>query len=192
MARYRKLAVSLLVFLSIATAGCEKRSVQAANDSAENGNAVLGALPVWDRDFLLNAEKWEVAQRSLSQTALNRARGADVQNYAHTVVDDYSRTLQQLRDLMQKKGVSQPGLQTEADVEGAHRLDSVSGAQDFDREYMTIMAAETQQTLARFRQAAETADDREVRAYASAALPVIERAQQRAAELEKKLSKRAG
>jgi len=192
MPSHPKLVLSFLILLVLVIGGCQKPSVQAANDDAEKGNSVLGTLPVWDRDFLLNAEKWEIQQQSLSRAALNRARGADVQGYARTVVDDYSRTLQQLRDLMQKKGVSQPGLETEADVQGAHRLDSVTGAEDFDREYITVMAAETQQTLARFRQAAETADDREVRAYASAVLPVVERQQEKAADLEKKLSKRAG
>jgi predicted outer membrane protein len=148
-----------------------------------------GSLHVWDRDFLLSAEKWEISQRSLGQTALQRARGADVQGYAHMVVDDHARTLQQLKDLMKKKGVSQPGLATEADVEGAHRLDSVSGAADFDREYISLMTADTQQWLKRFNQAAETADDRAVRAYASAVVPILEKEQQQAADLEKKMSK---
>jgi len=120
--------------------------------------------------------------------ALDRARGSDVQSYARMVVDDHRRTLQQLRDLMSKKSVSRPGLGTEATAEGEYRLDSVSGTSAFDHEYMSLMAAETEQTLGRFKQAAETADDREVRAYASGVLPVIEREQRKATEIEKKLS----
>jgi len=147
------------------------------------------SLHVWDRDFLLSAEKWEISQRSISQTALERARGADVQDYAHMVVDDHARTLPQLTALMKNKGVSQPGLATEAAVEGAHRLDSVSRAADFDHEYISLMTADTQQWLKRFSKAADTADDREIRAYASAVVPILQKEQQQAANLEKKFAK---
>jgi putative membrane protein len=176
-------------FLAIIAAGCQKTGVQAGNDNSTGTPVGTGSLPVWDQDFLSNAEISEIRQLSLSKVALDRARGSDVQAYAHMVVDDHTRTSQQLRDLMKRKGVSRPGSATEANAEGEYRLDSVSGTAAFDHEYMSLMAAETEQTLNRFKQAAETADDREVRAYASAVLPVVERERDQAAELEKKLSK---
>jgi len=179
----------LVLFLAIIAAGCQKSGVRAANDNSNAAPAGAGSLPIWDKDFLLNAEQSEARQLSMSKVALDRAHGSDVQAYAHMVVDNHTRTLQQLRDLMNKKGASQPGSVTEANAEGEYRLDSASGTDAFDHEYISLMAAETEQTLGRFKQAAETADDREVRAYASAVLPVIEKEQRKAADLEKKLSK---
>ena len=176
-------------FLAIIATGCQKADVQAGNDNSKGTPVRTGSLPVWDQDFLSNAEKSEIRQLSLSKVALDRARGPDVQAYARMVVDDHTRILQQLRDLMTRKGVSRPGSATEANAEGEYRLDSVSGTVAFDHEYVSLMAAETEQTLNRFKQAAETADDREVRAYASAVLPVIERESDKAANLEKKSSK---
>jgi putative membrane protein len=179
--------VMFVFFLVIIAAGCQKTGVQAGNDNSNGTPAGAGSLPVWDQDFLSNAEKSEIRQLSLSKVALDRARGSDVQAYARMVVDDHTRTLQGLRDLMNRKGVSRPGAATEANAEGEYRLDSVSGTAAFDHEYISLMAAETEQTQSRFKQAAETADDREVRAYASAVLPVIQRERDKAADLEKKL-----
>ena len=177
-----------LLFLAIIDAGCQKTGVQAGNDTSNGTPVGADSLPVWDQDFLSNAEKAEIGQLSLSKVALDRARGSDVQAYAQMIVDDHTRILQQLRDLMNKKGVARPGAATEANTEGKYRLDSVAGTSAFDHEYISLMAAETEQTLGRFRQAAETADDREVRAYATAVLPVIEKERQKAAELEKTLA----
>lgn len=179
----------LVLFLAVIALGCQKTGVNAANENSNKAAETVGSLPVWDADFLVNAEKWESRQRGLTQTALNRARGADVQSYAQMVMEDHARTLQQLTDLMKKKGVSRPDLASEEELEGAHRLDSVSGTAAFDREYLSVMAAETEQTLRLFTTAAETADDREVRAYASAVLPVIQKEQRQAADLEQKLAK---
>jgi putative membrane protein len=183
------LAMVLVLLLAIVPAGCQKTGVQAGNDSTPNPGTTAPSLPVWDQDFLVNAQKAEIRQRSLSQVALNKAYGAGVQSFARMVVDDHTRTLQQLTDLMNKKGVSQPGTASEASAEGTYRLDSLSGSA-FDDEYISLMAAETQQNVERFKRAAETADDREVRAYASAVLPLFERERQKAADLEKKSSKR--
>jgi putative membrane protein len=177
-----------VLFLAIIAGGCQKAGVQARNDTSNGTDAGADSLPVWDQDFLSNAEKSEIGQLSLSKVALDRARGSDVQAYAQMIVGDHGRILQQLRDLMNKKGVARPGAATEANAEGEYRLDSVAGTAAFDDEYISLMAAETEQTLGRFRQAAETADDREVRAYANAVLPVIEKERQKAAELEKKLA----
>jgi putative membrane protein len=176
-----------MFFLAIISAGCQKTGVQAGNDESNGTPVGTGSLPVWDQDFLANAEKSQIRQLSLSKVALDRARGSDVQAYAQMVVDDHTRTSQQLRDLMNRKGVSRPGAGTEANAEGEYRLDSVSGTAAFDHEYISLMAAETEQTLNRFEQAAETADDREVRAFAVAVLPVVRRERDEAADLEKKL-----
>jgi putative membrane protein len=182
-------AKALVLFLAMVLAGCQKTGVQAGNESTPNPGAAAPSLPVWDQDFLVNAQKAEIRQSSLSRAALDRAYGADVQSFARTVVDDHTQTLQQLTRLMNNKGISQPGTTSEASAEGKYRLDPLSGSA-FDNEYISLMAAETQQNVARFSQAAETADDREVRAYASAVLPLFKREQRKAADLENKLSKR--
>jgi putative membrane protein len=182
------LSVPLVLFLVGFALGCQKTGVQAAND---NGGRTAPASVISDRDFLVGAEKTEVREQSLSQVAWNRALSPDVKEYARTVIDNHQRSLQQLRDLMNRKGLSQPPSVPEAAVEGTYRLDSSSGAA-FDHQYISLMTAETQQAIGRFKLASETADDPEVRAYAGAVLPVLQREQETAAELEKKLAHQPG
>lgn len=179
---------ALVLFLAGTAPGCQKTGVQAANDKAANPSSVAIMA---DRDFLVGAEKTEVRERSLSQVAWDRAQSADVKEFARAVIDNHEQSLQQLRDLMKRKGLSQPPSVPEASVEGTYRLDSVSGAA-FDHQYISLMTAEIQQAIARFKLAAGTADDPEVRAYAGAVLPVLVTEQQKAADLEKKLAGQPG
>ena len=145
-------------------------------------------LPIWDRDFLVNTAKAEAREQGLSQIAWNRAVSADVKEFARMVMDNHAQTLSQLEALMKKKDLAPPPSVAEAKVEGHYELEALSDGA-FDHEYIARMTAEMQQAIARLRQAAETTEDRDVRAYASEVLPVFQREQQQALDLEKKLAK---
>jgi putative membrane protein len=181
---------ALAGFLVIFAAGCQKTGVEAAKDTGATPPTAMPPSIIADRDFLVGAEKTEVKERSLSQVAWNRALSAKVKEFARTVIDNHEQSLRQLRDLMQRKGWSQPPSVPEASAEGTYRLDSSSAT--FDHQYISLMTAETQQAIARFKLATETADDPEVRAYAAAGLPILEREHQKAADLEKKLAGEPG
>ena len=182
------LTAAFVFLLVVITSGCQRNEgVQAVNDGSLEKDALLS-----DRDFLIAAEKAEVKEQSLSQAAWDRAQSAEVKEYAQSVIDNHAQSLQELRDLMNRKGVSQPPSVPEARIEGAYRLDSLSGSPAFDHEYISLMAAETQQAVTRLKRAEETSGDPDVRAYAHAFLPVLEREQGKAAELERKLAKQPG
>ena len=189
---------ALVLFLAAIAAGCQKQEgVEAVNESNNPSSAappldrLEKGFPISGRDFLIAAEKAEVMEQSLSQAAWDRAESAEVKEYARSVIDNHAKSLQQLRDLMDRKGVSQPPSVPEARIEGEYRLDSLSGAA-FDHEYISLMTAETQQAAARFKQAEETSGDPEVRAYAHAVLPVLEREHEKGWALERKLAKQPG
>ena len=177
---------ALVLFLAGIALGCQKMGVEAAKDNGATPPKAEPPSLIPDRDFLVGAEKTEVRERSMSQVAWDRALSADVKEFARAVIDNHEESLQQARDLMNKKGWGQPPSVPEASVEGTFRLDS-AGA-DFDHQYISLMAAETQQAIGRFKLATETTDDSEVRAYANAVLPVLEQERQEAADLEKKLA----
>ena len=177
---------ALVLFLAGIALGCQKTGVEAAKDGGATPPTAAPPSLVADRDFLIGAEKTEVRERSLSQVAWDRALSADVKEFAHAVIDNHEQSLQQARDLMNRKGWSQSPSVPEASIEGTYRLDSVGA--DFDHQYISLMTAETQQAIGRFKLATETSDDPEVRAYAGAVLPVLEREHQEAADLEKKLA----
>src|SRR5579883_2040953 len=113
MKHHSMFLMALVLFLAIVTAGCQKSGVQAAKEESAENPAATNTPPVWDRDFLEKVQAAEIRQGSLSRVALKRAYGADIQRYARTVVDDHNQTLQQLKDVMNKKGIGQPGLATE-------------------------------------------------------------------------------
>jgi putative membrane protein len=179
--------VMLVLFLALLPAGCQKQGVQAANDNGANAGQAKPSLLIWDRDFLVGAAKLEARERSLSRVAWDRAVSADVKEYAHAVMDNHADSLRRLRDLMNQKGLDQAPAIEEAKFEGEYRLDRLSGAA-FDHEYISFMSADTQQAVTQFRQASETADDPDVRAYARAVLPVLVGEREKAADLEKKLA----
>src|SRR6516165_7782647 len=140
---------ALVLFLAGIALGCQKTGVEAAKDGGATPPTAAPPSLVADRDFLIGAEKTEVRERSLSQVAWDRALSADVKEFARAVIDNHEQSLQQARDLMNRKGWSQSPSVPEASIEGTYRLDSVGA--DFDHQYISLMTAETQQAIGRFK-----------------------------------------
>ena len=182
----------ILVMAAVTAFGvsCEKSGVQAARDEGSAPHtAGKNSLSMDDRNFLVNAEKAEVRQRSLARVALEKAGNNDVRDYAKQLADDSTQSLSDLVRLMNEKGVRQPPELSAVQLEAAERLHRLSG-RALDHEFVSLLAADEQQVVAQFRAASETAEDSDVRSYAGTVLPSLRADLDKAADLEKKLARR--
>src|SRR5262245_57392105 len=96
----------------LAVVGCQQsdRNVQAAREtSSGTGNttnkAVLGDS---DRDFLKKAEDGDIKERNIARVVVDKSQNKDVKDYAQMLVDDHTKDLRRVVDLMNQKGMSQP------------------------------------------------------------------------------------
>jgi putative membrane protein len=141
-----------------------------------------------DQKFLVSADKTLIRQRNLAQAAVQKSKNGNVFEFARRVVDDCSASLTELSRLMQAKHITEPSSVAEdLQLETSNRLQGLAGI-DLDHKIISLMAAEQQQAVDIFSSAAETAGDPDVRKYASATLPALQRDSDRAAALEKMLS----
>ncbi len=167
--------------------GCEKSGVQAARQNTSDPTSKQ-ILSMDDRDFLIGAEKAGIRQRTLAQQALQKSNNNEVREFARHVITDRSQALSELKRVMDAKQMKeQAALAVEVQMTAEARLQGLSNAA-FDHEFVSLMTAEQQETLAGFRTAAETAADPEIRNYAERILPSLQTDYDKAADLEKRLA----
>jgi putative membrane protein len=181
-----KLSILLfgVVFLAAST-GCQKSGVQAARENDLTSQKILS---IDDQKFLDTAEKSQIRQNTLAQEAIQRSRNASIQAFATKVTNDMSVALTELKDLMKAKHMEEPAeFASEVHSESAERLRSVSD-EGFDREFISLMAAEQQDAVRTFDSAAQTAADPDVRNYAKRVLPSLQADYDKVIDLQKKLA----
>ena len=141
------------------------------------------ALARADRRFAEKAMQGGMAEVEAGKMAMDKAQDAQVKAFAKKMVDDHSKANAELTKLASAKGITPP-----AAVDGGHkrkmdRMSSKSGA-DFDRAYMDDMVDDHQATVRDFRNAAKSAKDPEIKAFAASTLPALEQHLQEAKTLE--------
>ena|SRR5689334_20091806 len=105
-------AGALAVGILLAVAGCQQsnRNVQAARETSSGaGNTTNKAvLSDSDRDFLKKAEDGNIKERNIARVVVDKSENKDVKDYAQMLVDDHTKDLRRVVDLMNQKGMSQP------------------------------------------------------------------------------------
>jgi putative membrane protein len=187
----RFLTVSILAtVLSLAVFGCERsnQNVQAARENTNTEDRPTKAvLSASDKDFLAKAEKANIEEQNIGRVAVEKSQNKDVKDYAQMLVDDHTKALNDLVDLMNEKHVRQPKGLPNAKNEALSRLNGLSSA-EFDRQFINMMVEDHQKAIAEFQQAQNTVQDEDVKKYAARVLPTLEKHLQKAQELQRKLS----
>jgi putative membrane protein len=177
---------AIAVFAAFGAASCEKSGTQAARENTDLTSQKI--LSIDDDDFLMKAERSEITQTTLSRVALDKSDNEDVRRFARRVITNYEGALADLRNLMKarNKADSAAGIE-DLRLEAMNRLQELSGSA-FDHEFVSLIAAEQQETLANFNSAAETAADPDIRNYAKGVLPLLREDFNSAVALEKKIN----
>jgi len=178
-----RMKVLILIF-TLELASCEKSGVQAARETSLTAQQTLS---MDDRDFLMNAEKSEIRQKALAETVLAKSTNTDIREFAKQVAGERMRDLAKLQAVMKIKGFTEPpAREEEIQLEALNRLHRLTGSA-LDHEFISLITAELQQSVATIDRGAETAGDPDVRAYASEVLPTMRKDFDAAAALETKL-----
>ena len=174
--------VGLLVF---GIASCGKSGVRAARENTDLTDEQVISLD--DLKFLFKAQETEVRQLSLAQETLGISRNDQVRELAQRVVDDRTQALSGLKRLMADKHVQEiPGRAEEIQMEAANRLRDIP-SDAVDHEFVSLMAAEQQGSVANFDSVAQSSPDFDIRSYAAGILPSLRADYAAAVDLEKKL-----
>jgi putative membrane protein len=171
----------LAALLGLSIAGCQRSSdnVQAARETS--------ALTDADRHFLDKAEQDNLQERELGRMVVQKTQNSDVRDYGQMLVDDHTKALKDLVDLMKDKGMAQPKGLPKVEHEAMAKLKGMSGA-EFDREFVNMMVRDHQDAVKEFQHESNLAQDYDVKMYANHVLPVLQKHLQKAQELQGKIS----
>ena len=152
------------------------QSVQQTGTLTATTTGVTGgtssALEPSDKAFVERAGGAGLAEVQIGTLALQKASSADVKAFAQRMVTDHSKGNEELQQLATAKGVALP-----AEIDGDHKaalnhLTSLSGT-EFDKAYMQHMVDDHQKAVALFEGAAASAQDIELKAWATKTLPTL-------------------
>ncbi|MET1115210.1 MAG: DUF4142 domain-containing protein [Comamonas sp.] len=138
-----------------------------------------------DHEFLSKAAVGGLYEVAAGKLAQEKASTEGVKSYAATLVKDHGAANDELKSLAASKGVTLPAALPAAKQS---RLDKLSQAKNFDREFVKEIGLDDHRTdIALFEKASRSADDVDIKAFAAKTLPVLKSHREHADGLNKTL-----
>jgi putative membrane protein len=127
-----------------------------------------------ERAFITKAMEGGMAEVQLGQLAQQKSQSNDVKQFAAKMVNDHGQMGDKwLKPVAQQMGITEPSGPSKKDKKEMEKLQGLS-AQDFDREYITMMVKDHQKDLKEFQSEAQTAQNPTVKQIADKGSQVIQ------------------
>jgi putative membrane protein len=126
-----------------------------------------------DLEFATQAAQGGIKEVRLGELAQQQAATPAVQQFGQRMVQDHSRSNEQLMQIMQGKGIELPQEMPKEAQELYDELHGKAGA-EFDQAYMDEMLRDHQADIEEFQGYAETGHDPDLRGFAEQTLPILE------------------
>lgn len=126
-----------------------------------------------DSKFMMQAASSDMMEIATSNMALQKSQNADVRRFAQMMIDDHTKTSDQLKSIAATKNVTLP-----AEMDSKHRamVDKLSGvsADKFDMEYMKMQVKAHEAAVKLFQTESNKGTDADVKGFAAANLPALQ------------------
>jgi len=139
-----------------------------------------------EKIFILTAASGGMMEVESANAALLKTKNPQIQAFARQMLKDHNKTNNDLAAIARGKGISPPLTLNEAQQKHLAQLKTLSG-RTFDTQYMTMMIADHQKTVALFGQGSQLPDG-DLKTFAANALPVIGEHYQKALAIGKSLN----
>ncbi len=126
-----------------------------------------------DQTFLKKAVDEDLAEVEIARLALHKASSPRVKNFAQTMVNDHSKTKDQLEKIASNKHIDIPKALSTRNQATKDRLAKFSGEQ-FDNAYIAEMLKDHKQDIEIFRHEMNSAQDVDIREFADKSLASLE------------------
>lgn len=203
-------AVAFVAAISLAACGrpADDRPMT-GGDAAQPGAAPMARTDdTGRRDFVQRATEKNLAEIELSRLAQERAQNPQVRQFAQTMVEDHTKSLNELRQIAQRENLQINEQLRDEHREQQQRLQAMKGT-EFDREYMNIMVEghgemvsllqdrtgdramgpdrTDDRTVGTVGQQPDAQDGAELNQWAAQTLPVVERHHEQAEQIRDQL-----
>lgn len=133
----------------------------------------LADVSMADSHFLQKAAQAGNFEVKASEMALKKTKNADIQAFAQHMVEDHKKAGEELKALADKKNVkvsAEPSFTQKASLMMLEKRDG----KNFDSKYADDVGVDAHKSaVSLFEKASESADDPEIKAFASKTLPTL-------------------
>jgi putative membrane protein len=145
----------------------------AQDTTNSNTNAQTSSKKNPDSKFMMMAATSDMNEITLSNQALSKSSNEEVKKLAQMMVDDHTKSTEELKPIAMSKNVTLP---TEADAKHKSALEKMSAmsGSDFDTAYVKMMVKDHEKAVSMFQKEADSGKDAEAKAFAAKTLPVIQ------------------
>jgi putative membrane protein len=131
-----------------------------------------GTLSSTDRQFMTKAAMMDMAEIQTGRLAVSQGASESVRQFGQRMIDDHTRTSQQLMQMASAAGFTPPQTLDAKHQAAAAKLARLTGA-EFDRAYMKQMVKDHQEAVSLYQRQSARGAMADLRAFASATLPAL-------------------
>lgn len=174
-----KHACSITVLaLSLGATAAYAQSAQSSDASSKNAQskqpAKGGSVSKADQKMMEEMAYSNLAEIETGKLAQSKSQSEEVKKFAQQMIDDHTKSQQELQQLAESKGVKLPTEPDKKHQAMAKKMSGMSG-EEFDRMYMKQVGVEAhQKTHKLLQQAQKNAKDGEVKSLAQKNAPIVE------------------
>ena len=146
-------------------------SALAAAAVACAGPAAFAAVSKKDQEFFTKAAGGGMFEVEAGKLAQSRGQSEGVKSFGGMLEKDHSAANEELKTLASKKGATLP---TAVPAKMQKKLDKLGKAKHFDKDFIKEVGLEDHKAdIAMFEKVSKTADDADVKAFATKTLPTL-------------------
>lgn len=140
-----------------------------------------------DANYLVDVAEIDKTEIEIGKLAQQKGVSKSVKDFAKMLVDDHSKSLDEVTALAKTKNVSIPQTLTDKGQKEYDKLNEKSGA-DFDKEFADKMVEGHQDAVDKVTKISENASDKEVEQWASNKVSVLTDHLEKAKKLQKEVN----
>ncbi len=145
----------------------------AQNTTNSNSNTQTSGKKNSDSKYMMMAATSDMNEIGLSQQALSKSTNDEVKKLAQMMIDDHTKSSEELKPIAASKGVTLPTEMDSKHKSGMEKMSAMSGM-DFDMAYVKMMVKDHEKAVALHQKEAGNGKDAEAKAFAAKTLPVVQ------------------
>ena len=143
-------------------------------DSAQNVNDSTNVVSDNTSDFATEAASGGMMEVQLGKLAQQKAANPRVKAFGEMMVKDHSKANDELKAIATRQNIALPDSMSNDKKDNMNDLSKKTG-KDFDKAYMDMMVDDHKEDIDKFQKAQQNVKDTAVRAWATNALPVLQK-----------------
>lgn len=182
-----------VIALSLGTASCkQEQKPEDSKEAAEDQNEVKfedNNAKEDDSEFLVEAAEADLEEIEIGKLAQQKGTDEEVKSFGKMLVDDHTKSFNDLKAFSDKKQISLPLVATDDNKDAYNDLNKKTGL-DFDKKFAEMMVDGHENAIKDAEKVSKDAKDEEIRVWAANKIPTLTAHLEHAKKLKERLDKK--